>query len=72
MPSRTHLSLSPMSALGGENRSLADGVFEFGAALFHARHDGVAQLGHARGIHLGHALELIGNTQLLVLDDTIV
>ena len=49
---------------------LADGVFEFGAALFHAGHDGVAQLGHARGIHLGHALELIGNPQLLVLDDT--
>ena len=40
--------------------SLADGVFEFRTALFHAGHDGVAQLGHARGIHLGHALELIG------------
>ena len=59
-----------MSALGGENGSLADGVFEFRAALFHTRHDGVAQLGHARGIHLGHALKLIGNAQLLVLDDT--
>ena len=49
---------------------LSDSVFEFRAALFHARHDGVAQLGHARGIHLWNALELIGNAQLLVLDDT--
>lgn len=49
---------------------LSDSVFELRTALFHASHNGIAQLGHARGIHLGHALELIGNAQLLVLDDT--
>ena len=49
---------------------LSDSVFELRTALFHAGHNGIAQLGHARGIHLGHALELIGNAQLLVLDDT--
>ncbi len=49
---------------------LSDSVFELCTALFHADHNGIAQLGHASGIHLGHALELIGNAQLLVLDDT--
>lgn len=49
---------------------LSDSVFELRTALFHAGHNGIAQLGHARGIHLWNALELIGNAQLLVLDDT--